>query len=595
MKLCIRSKLILIVLSIVVPLMAVVAFSYYIMVKTIRHESSWKIRLTAEEIAKDLGDHFDKTFNVIDALAQHPAVKRMDPAAIDPLFTRLLPSYPLHLNILAARSDGFNVGSAVDPQAAHRLNYTDREWFQKSISGNRVIGNLHQSKLFKAPAIIMAAPVYDDNATLKGVIGFPLNLDELRKKLVKDWQLPPHSIILVADAKGYLLVDTEQKEHVGENLAHSPLIQTAEKTVDDFIEMPASDGIKRLFYVTAPKNTDWRVIVGVPLESFINEAMTFNSPFLIAIIVTALLGMILAILIGRRLSSNVLLIVEGIRSIGDGKLDQRLKLKGRDELADIAGYFNEMAEKHHQYELEIKGMNAQLEMRVAERTSQLVAANKELDSFSYSVSHDLRAPLRHISGFSNILLEGYGDKLDTEGKSCLDRIQRSCIRMNNLIDDLLEFSHINRAELHKQTVNLSEMALQVVEELRQSEPEREIEFKISPAITADADPVLIRTVLENLFGNAWKFTKRAEKPVITFDSKSENGATTYCVIDNGAGFNQEYVGQLFTAFQRLHSSLEFEGTGIGLVSVQRIINRHGGKIWAEGKEGEGAAFYFTVE
>jgi hypothetical protein len=305
--------------------------------------------------------------------------------------------------------------------------------------------------------------------------------------------------------------------------------------------------------------------------------------------------MILAILIGRRLSSNVLLIVEGIRSIGDGKLDQRLKLKGRDELADIAGYFNEMAEKHHQYELEIKGMNAQLEMRVAERTSQLVAANKELDSFSYSVSHDLRAPLRHISGFSNILLEGYGDKLDTEGKSCLDRIQRSCIRMNNLIDDLLEFSHINRAELHKQTVNLSEMALQVVEELRQSEPERDIEFKISPAITADVDPVLIRTVLENLLGNAWKFTKRTEKPVITFDSKLENCATTYCVIDNGAGFNQEYVGQLFTAFHRLHSSLEFEGTGIGLVSVQRIINRHGGKIWAEGKEGEGAAFYFTVE
>lgn len=595
MKFSIRIKLILIVLAVLVPLIAVAAYSYYVMIEATRQELSWKIRLTAEEIAKDLGDHFDKTFNVIDALAKHPAVKSMDSAASDRLFTELLPAYPLHLNILTARLDGFNAGSAISPQDAHKLNYNDKEWFQDALSGKRVIGNLHISKLFKAPAIMMASPVYDDKTLLKGVIGLPINLDELRKKLVKDWQLPPQSIILVTDAKGNMLVDTLHKEHVGENLAHFPLFKVAKKTVNDFVEMPASDGIKRLYYVATPKNTDWRIIVGVPLESFAKSSTMINNPYLIAIVTATILGLILAILLGRRLSGNISKIVAGMKSIGDGNLGHRLKLKGRDELADIAEYFNEMAEKQQQYEREIKGMNAQLELRVEERTAQLVAANKELDSFSYLVSHDLQAPLRSISGFSDILLEEYGDKLETQVKDCVERIHKASTRMGSLINELLQLSHINRSELHRQAVNLSEMALQIAEDLRQSKPERQVDFRISSAITADADTILIRSVLENLLGNAWKFTHYAANPVITFDAKQENGTTIYFIKDNGAGFNQEYAGKLFSPFQRLHASSEFEGTGIGLASVQGIIHRHGGKIWAEGKEGEGATFYFTLK
>jgi len=594
MKLCIRSKLILIVLAISVPLISVAAYSYSMLIESSRHELSWKIRLTAEEIAKDLNAQFEKTFNVIDTLASHPALKKMDPAAIDPLFAKLLPSYPLHLNILAARLDGYNVGSAIAPQDAHKLNYNDKEWFQRSISGKRVIGDLHVSKLFKAPAIMMAAPVYDDNSSLKGVIGFPFNLDELRKKIIRDWQLPPQSIILIADSKGNIVVDTEHKEHVGENSAHFPLYKAAKNTVNDFLEMPASDGIKRLFYVTNPTNTDWRIIVGVPSTSFIKNAAMINSPYLIAILTATILGLILAILLGRRLSGNISNIVEGIKAISDGNLEHRLKLKGKDELADIAAHFNEMAETHQQYEQTIQGMNTQLELRVEERTAQLVAANKELDSFSYSVSHDLQAPLRSISGFSDILLEEYGDTLEAHVKDCVERIHNASTRMGSLINELLQLSHINRADIQLQTVNLSGMARQIADELQQAKPERQVEFKLSSAITANADTVLIRSVMENLLGNAWKFTQYTANPVIIFDAKRENGTTTYLIKDNGAGFNQEHVGKLFNPFQRLHTSAEFEGTGIGLASVQRIIHRHGGKIWAEGKEGEGAAFYFTV-
>jgi len=594
MKLSIRFKLILIVLSIVVPLLTVAAYSYYMMIEATRHELSWKIRLTAEEIAKDLSEHFEKTFNLIDALAQSPSVKKMDTSACDTLFTKLLPSYPLHLNILTANPGGFNVGSGVDPQNAHKLNYNDKEWFQRSLSGERVIADVHISKLFKVPAIMLATPIYDNNSSLKGVIGFPLNLDRLKGKLLKDWQLPPQSIIHIIDSKGNVLVDTLHKEHVGESRSNMPVIKAARNIITGFIEMAPSDGIKRLYYVTTPPNTDWRVFVGVPSASFIEIAADTNNPYLIAIIAAALTGLILAFIIGRQLSNNVARIAEGLGSFGEGNLDHRLKLTGRDELSDIAECFNEMAEDHQQYELKIKEMNSQLEIKVEERTSQLVTANKELDSFSYSVSHDLKAPLRSISGFSKILLESYRDKLDLEGKDCVERIHRASERMSGLIDELIEFSHINRAELHLQTVSLSDMALQIAEELQQSQPERQVEFKIRSGVTADADLVLIRSVMENLLGNAWKFSQRKGKPIITFDTKDQNGSTTFLIKDNGAGFNQEYAGKLFSPFQRLHASSEFDGTGIGLASVQRIIHRHGGKIWGEGKEEEGATFYFTL-
>lgn len=594
MKRSIRLKLILVVLTILLPLLLASTYSYFMVVQKTRHESSWMIRLIAEDIAKDFSDSFDGTFNVIDALATNPAVVAMDSVACDRLFARLLPSYPLHLNILAARADGCNVGSAVAPRQAHQLNYTDKEWFQVSRQGKRLVGDLHVSKLFKSPAIMMAGPVYGQDGTVKGVIGFPLNLDELRKNLLRNWQLPPRSIILVVDAKGNVLVDTQHREHVGENLAHFPLLKAARRTVYDYFEMPASDGVRRLFYVTTPKNTDWRVLVGVPSESIVKTALTTNNPFFFGIIVTALLGLAISILIARRLTSNISQIAAGLSSIGRGDLAHRLHLRGDDELADIAGYFNEMAEKHQRYEQEITAMNARLEQRVEERTAQLVSANRELDSFVYSVSHDLRAPLRTIDAFSTMLLDEHGARLDDEGKGLLQRIHNGCLRMNELIEDLLQLSRVSRAELNRKTVDLTGLAFEVADELHRAEPGRQVEFTIDPAMVADVDPTLMRTVLENLIGNAWKFTREKSVGRIAFGAARGTGGVTYFVRDNGAGFNQDLAHRLFTVFQRLHPAEEFEGSGIGLASARKIIARHGGEIWAEGKEGEGATFFFTV-
>lgn len=242
---------------------------------------------------------------------------------------------------------------------------------------------------------------------------------------------------------------------------------------------------------------------------------------------------------------------------------------------------------------EIARLNAEAERRIGQRTAQLEAINKELEAFSYSVSHDLRAPLRSIRGFSEVMLERYSDKLDGRGQDFLRRVCESTQHMDRLIEDLLMLSRVGRSELLRQPVDLSALALSIAAELLKNEPERAVEFAIAPQLTAKGDERLLRTVLENLLRNAWKFTGHQPRPCIEFGFTTHPQAAFF-VRDNGAGFDMTYAGNLFRVFHRLHSASEFPGTGVGLAIVQRIINRHGGRVWASGAVSEGATFYFTL-
>ncbi|HEY2953641.1 MAG TPA: ATP-binding protein [Candidatus Eisenbacteria bacterium] len=220
--------------------------------------------------------------------------------------------------------------------------------------------------------------------------------------------------------------------------------------------------------------------------------------------------------------------------------------------------------------------------------------NRELEAFSYSVSHDLRAPLRSIDGFSRLLLEQHADTLPAEGQDYLRHVRSATQRMSELIDDLLELSRVGRAELERERVDLSHLAGQVADQLRAAEPEHDVEFTVRPGLTAEVDARLLRIAIENLLGNAWKFTRKAERPTVELGMSEEKGEDVYFVRDNGVGFDATYVERLFAPFQRLHTEKEFPGTGIGLATVHRIVTRHGGRIWAEAREGGGATFSFTL-
>ncbi len=234
-------------------------------------------------------------------------------------------------------------------------------------------------------------------------------------------------------------------------------------------------------------------------------------------------------------------------------------------------------------------------IRQIEQTNiELTAVNKEMESFSYSVSHDLRAPLRSMDGFSLVLLEDYSDKLDEQGKDYLQRVRSATQRMGMLIDDMLSLSRVTRSEMKRELVDLSSLVQSIAAELQKSQSTCQVEFIIAPGLTANGDARLLRILLENLLGNAWKFTGTHPKARIEFGTTQVDGEQVFFIRDDGVGFDMKYADKLFGVFQRLHGASEFPGTGVGLATVQRIVHRHGGRVWAEGEVEKGATFYFTL-
>ncbi len=321
----------------------------------------------------------------------------------------------------------------------------------------------------------------------------------------------------------------------------------------------------------------------------------YGAIVILIMVISFLLAYLLSRILQKGISAPILSLAETAKIVSDRKdYSVRASPQGKDELGALTDAFNQMLTQIQVQNFELSEFNQKLEQKVSERTLELEVANKELESFSYSVSHDLRAPLRSINGFSKILNEKYYNILNEDGRELLKIIIGNAIKMGRLIDDLLAFAQLGRRTLAKMKVDMKAMVLNVWEDLSRAESDRKIEFILKDLPDTYADAGTIKQVWINLISNALKYTKHTEKTVIEISSEEKDGTVIYCVKDNGTGFDMQYYHKLFGVFQRLHSQEEFEGTGVGLAIVQRIIEKHGGKVWATAKLNEGASFYFSL-
>lgn len=318
--------------------------------------------------------------------------------------------------------------------------------------------------------------------------------------------------------------------------------------------------------------------------------------FVTMVVIFLFLGFAVAVLFAQRLASTVDKLAGGVKRVSEGDLNYQLSLRNLlcTEFNTLAFAFNKMTRNLAASRAQLDEYSRSLEDKVEERTRELEHSNKELEAFNYSVSHDLRAPLRSITGFSRFLIEDHRDQLDETGYDYLKRLRSEAERMGRLIEDMLRLSRLGRQEMHVGMVNLSELAASVLDKLREADPSRSVTGRIQADLQVQGDAPLLGIVLDNLLGNAWKYSSRREHAEIEFGRTEQHGRPVFFVKDNGAGFDMKYADQLFGAFRRLHKSSEFEGTGIGLATVARIIHRHGGSIWAQSEVEKGAVFYFEL-
>ncbi|MGH8068680.1 MAG: ATP-binding protein [Candidatus Entotheonellia bacterium] len=336
------------------------------------------------------------------------------------------------------------------------------------------------------------------------------------------------------------------------------------------------------------------------LKSDLQPMKARFGPYLwivLLVLVTSVAGaFVLAEVLQWRISAPILTLAMTAKMVSESKdYTVRAMVHTRDELGLLAEAFNAMLSQIQARDVALRKMNEELEQRVQERTAELRAANRELEAFSYSVSHDLRAPLRAITGFSRILLEDYAPQLPNEAQHYLKIVDNGGQHMGQLIDDLLAFSRLGRMELRKQRVATTDLVRQVLADLQAEQSGREVEITLGDLRPCRAEPSLLKQVFVNLLSNALKYSRKREVAHIVVGCREHDGEQVYFVKDNGVGFDMQYAKKLFGVFQRLHRAEEYEGTGVGLAIVQRIVHRHGGRVWAEAALDRGATFYFTLE
>lgn len=530
-----------------------------------------------------------------------------------------------HLFVIAA--DGSLIAESFSTRHERRKFFGNEPFFTRTIATLKpqISAPVSCCKGQKAEQIVMTSPIIGTDGKVCAVLAGSFNL-HAHNILTRFGGIKVGNgglVRLISDENLILMhpmQDRILKKTVPDN---QRLVADALKGFHGTRESVGRDGEHYLTSVTKLKATDWAVLASIPYKEVMQPIRIARLFFM----GTAVLGIVAAVVIVtlymNYLTRPISIFTRHLRNLPEKKGDDRqISIRTGDEIEEMADAFNAMV-------TELDTLASSLEHQVNERTAQLAdanvsllreveqrvqaqdeilalnedllrqrgaleAANQELEAFSYSVSHDLRAPLRHVSAYSDILMEDFGAELSDECKGYMGRMQNSCRRMESLIDDLLTLSRASRCELRMTTVNMTTLCRDVVQELRDRDPFREVKVAVADGMTARGDLHLLRIVMQNVIGNAWKYTARTELPEIEIGEQQNGGTPEFFVRDNGAGFDMAYAEKLFDPFQRLHRAEEFEGSGIGLATVMRIINRHDGRIRAVGEPGQGAAFFFTL-
>jgi signal transduction histidine kinase len=445
--------------------------------------------------------------------------------------------------------------------------------------------SLYYSVSIQQPAITVSAPINSTDGRLLGVIAGRLNLAELYA-IINPVSLNRETL----DA--YIVTQSNLFATQPRFMEDTVILQRGIRTAAVDACIAGGKGITEgLDYQNVAVITSYRWLAdeNMCLIVEMQQAEAFSGIQSLAKTIVLIAGTILlvatliATALARTITQPLLRLKEAALRLGKGEWDYRVPTESTDELGSLAREFNHMAD-----------VLSENEARLREQTRLLLDSNQQLEAFSYSVSHDLRAPLRSVDGFSRILLEDYSNKLDDDGKRYITIVRDGAQQMGKLIDDLLAFSRISRQSISTQEINVEKLVNEIAESAKKEEENRNIEIEIGSLPTCHADSSLVRQVFQNLLSNAIKYTRNREIAYIEVGAKMVDGDTVYYVRDNGAGFDMKYADKLFGVFQRLHRADEFEGTGVGLAIVRRIINRHSGRIWADAEVDKGATFFFTL-